>query len=84
MALFYKYYIGSRGPQLYRSKNGELPFRVELAGHAEQGAVRDVALNFGSGVVGSGPNIEGTITGTDYSVFRAIHFNAFNIAGDLL
>jgi len=88
LSKIYKYYVGSKGPQIYYSENGELPFRVEEIEekdvHQTDGLVRDVALNFLSGVVGSGGNIEGTISAGDYATHRAVHFNAFNIAGDLL
>ena len=87
MSQVYKYYVGRTGPQFYRSKDGELPFRVERVeyrGSTAEGPVRDVALNFASGVAGSGGNIEGTITAGDYATHRAVHFNAFNIGGDLI
>ncbi len=91
MSTWYKYFIGDQGPQLYESKTGELPFRVERtvepreAGYREEGQQIDVALSFGSAVSGRvGENIQGTISSGDYALFRSVHFNAFNIAGDLL
>ena len=88
MPRYFKYHIGRDGPQIFISENGELPFRVEEVSMYDpslEGVIRDVALDFGSGISGTGSNnIAGTINAADYSVFRAVHFNAFNIAGDLL
>ena len=88
MATVFKYYVGNTGPQTYKSKAGELPFRVQaieyVGDNSENTIIRDVALNYQSGIAGSGGNIEGTITAGAYSTFRAVHFNAYNIAGDLL
>ena len=79
--LQFRYWLGSIGPLIYRSKNGELPLRIQLI---EGGEETSVALNLPSGIAGSGGNIGGTISAADYSSYRATHFNAFNIAGDLL
>jgi len=87
MSQLYRYYVGKDGPQLFRSKDGELPFRVERLpndSYNSTGTIKDVALNFRSGVAGSGGNIEGTITAGDYATYRAVHFNSFNIGGDLI
>ena len=81
MTQFFKYWLGSKGPFIYRSEFGEMPLRVQLI---EGGEEKSVALNFPSGIAGSGGNIAGTISAADYSAHRAAHFNAFNIAGDLL
>lgn len=87
MGIIYRYYVGNAGPQLFESKDGELPFRVEIATEERQfeGQIQNVALFVQSGVAGSaGNSIAGSISAADYSAFRAAHFNAFNIAGDLL
>ena len=81
----YRYYIGSSGPQVYRSKNGELPFRVEAVSDGlEGGNIQDVSLAVTSvgGSVAGGLTLGVTIS--DFSIFRSAHFNSFNIAGDLL
>lgn len=92
MAIWFKYYIGDTGPQLYRSKRGELPFRVQRVvnprglGYRDPDNSIDVALNLPSSIVGEGGsgNVSGTISAAGYAAFRAAHFNAFNIGGDLL
>jgi hypothetical protein len=85
MAQLYRYYVGNSGPQTFRAEGDELPFRIELIDHLlDQGNIRNVAMNVTS-IVGADAELNrGDVTTADFSVFRAAHFNAFNIAGDLL
>lgn len=91
MAVWFKYFIGNIGPQLFKSENGELPFRVQRvqaprdAGFREEGIPTNIALDLNSGIAGLvGGNIAPTISAADYAAFRAAHFNSFNIGGDSL
>lgn len=77
-----RYWLGSKGPLIYRSKSGELPLRIELVKGGEE---MSVAINVPSSIAGSsGGNIENTVSAADYAAYRASHFYAFHQGADML